>query len=326
MGKATSGTSTLLSAAFIVMSVGAVGVEARVIGRTKVAQAVGYTVITPVSATATVNDADAPKTIDTNLNTYWQAAGDPEACITFDLGLVTHVIGIRESSGPFPSNPFTAFGSSDGGSYASLTSGNLTQFALGQHLFATVDIRFIRLCIQRTDATGFGELADFRVLGPEATSTPTFTPTSTPTDTPTPTETSTPTPTDTHTPTPSPTSTPTPGFIFTGFFSPVNNLPVLNEVNAGRAIPVKFSLGGDQGLNIFAAGYPKSEAIVCDSSALVDGIEETVTANASALSYNPATDQYVYVWKTVKAWAGTCRQWVVKLSDNSFHRANFKFK
>ena len=113
---------------------------------------------------------------------------------------------------------------------------------------------------------------------------------------------------------------------FNGFFPPVDNLPVLNEVNAGRAIPVKFSLGGDQGLDIFATGYPRSEQIVCDSTALVDGIEQTVTAGSSSLSYNPNTDQYNYVWKTEKAWANTCRQLVVKLNDNSVHRANFKFK
>src|SRR6185369_8070766 len=40
---------------------------------------------------------------------------------------------------------------------------------------------------------------------------------------------------------------------FSGFFAPVDNLPVLNVVNAGKAIPVKFSLSGNKGLNIFAA-------------------------------------------------------------------------
>ena len=40
---------------------------------------------------------------------------------------------------------------------------------------------------------------------------------------------------------------------FTGFFSPVSNAPTLNSVNAGKAVPVKFSLSGDKGLNIFAA-------------------------------------------------------------------------
>ena len=45
---------------------------------------------------------------------------------------------------------------------------------------------------------------------------------------------------------------------FEGFFSPVDDPPTFNAVKAGRAIPVKFSLGGDQGLDIFAEGYPRS--------------------------------------------------------------------
>ena len=56
-------------------------------------------------------------------------------------------------------------------------------------------------------------------------------------------------------------------FSFTGFFPPVNNLPVVNGLKAGEAVPVKFSLHGYQGLDIFAAGYPKSVAIRCDGDA-----------------------------------------------------------
>jgi hypothetical protein len=115
-------------------------------------------------------------------------------------------------------------------------------------------------------------------------------------------------------------------YAFEGFFPPVDNLPTLNRVNAGRAIPVKFSLGGDEGLSIFAPDYPKSQAISCATSVPVDDIEETVTAGGSGLSYDPSTDTYTYVWKTNKAWAGTCRQLIVKLKDNSEHRANFDFK
>jgi len=119
---------------------------------------------------------------------------------------------------------------------------------------------------------------------------------------------------------------PIPPFNFSGFFQPVDNLPTLNMVKAGQAIPVKFSLNGDQGLNIFAAGYPRSQNIECDSTTVVDGIEETVTAGSSSLSYDPSTDTYTYVWKTNKAWANTCRQLVVKLNDGTYHQANFKFK
>jgi len=115
-------------------------------------------------------------------------------------------------------------------------------------------------------------------------------------------------------------------FNWAGFFQPVDNLPTLNSVNAGRAIPVKFSLGGNKGLSIFEPGYPKSVAIACNSGAVPDDVEETVTAGNSSLSYSAGSDQYNYVWKTEKAWAGTCRQLVVKLIDGTTHVANFKFK
>jgi predicted extracellular nuclease len=113
---------------------------------------------------------------------------------------------------------------------------------------------------------------------------------------------------------------------FTGFFPPVDNLPVFNAVKAGQAIPINFSLAGDHGLDIFAAGYPLSYQIVCDSSEPVDAVEETVTAGASGLFYDPLTDTYTYVWKTRPAWGTTCRQLVMVLDDGSIHLANFKFR
>src|SRR5262249_23420828 len=95
-------------------------------------------------------------------------------------------------------------------------------------------------------------------------------------------------------------------FSFQGFFSPVGNPPTLNMVNAGKAIPIKFSLSGDQGLNVLADGFPVSQQIACDSNAPIGVIDETVTAGNSSLSYDPVTDTYTYVWSTDKAWAGTC--------------------
>lgn len=118
---------------------------------------------------------------------------------------------------------------------------------------------------------------------------------------------------------------PNPPFDFSGFFQPVDNLPTFNVVKAGQAVPVKFSLGGDQGLSIFAPGSPKSVPIACSAATATDGVEETVTAGGSSLSYDPATDRYTYVWKTNKAWANTCRQLVVTFIDGSYQRANFRF-
>ena len=110
------------------------------------------------------------------------------------------------------------------------------------------------------------------------------------------------------------------------FMSPIENLPTVNVVNAGSSIPVKFSLGGDKGLNIFAAGYPFSVSIACDFAGLTNDITETVTAGNSSLSYDAATDSYTYVWKTNKGWKNTCRQLVLKMADGGEHRANFRFR
>jgi uncharacterized protein len=111
---------------------------------------------------------------------------------------------------------------------------------------------------------------------------------------------------------------------FTGFFQPVDNLPVVNTVKAGLAVPIKFSLNGDHGLDIFAAGYPKVEFTSC-TSMTVDAIEETVTAGNSSLSYDPVADQYIYVWKTNKAWEGKCGTLLVSFNDGTTQTALFKF-
>jgi hypothetical protein len=112
-------------------------------------------------------------------------------------------------------------------------------------------------------------------------------------------------------------------YAFNGFRSPVDNLPTLNTAKAGSAVPVKFSLSGNQGLGIIPSGYPASIKVDCDA-APTDAIEQTVTAGGSSLSYDSVADQYNYVWKTEKGWAGTCRQFVLKLDDGTFHQANFK--
>lgn len=117
-----------------------------------------------------------------------------------------------------------------------------------------------------------------------------------------------------------------PTYNFVGFFQPVDNLPTLNVAKAGSAIPVKFSLGGDQSLAILAAGYPVSSPIACDATEPGAVIEETSTAGNSSLSYDASSDQYIYVWKTSKAWKGTCRMLVVRFNDGSQHLAKFRFK
>ena len=106
---------------------------------------------------------------------------------------------------------------------------------------------------------------------------------------------------------------------FSGFFQPVDNAPTVNVAKAGSAIPVKFSLGGDQGLNVFQPGYPQVTTVSCSTSAPTDVIQTTVTAGSSSLQYDSTANQYSYVWKTSPNWAGTCVQFDLGLNDGSTH-------
>jgi hypothetical protein len=110
---------------------------------------------------------------------------------------------------------------------------------------------------------------------------------------------------------------------FTGFLAPVDAAPTLNVTKAGSAVPIKFTLGGDRGLAILAAGYPKVATIACDARVPADEVETTVTAGASSLQY--ANGTYTYVWKTEKGSTG-CRRFELKLVDGTVHTADFRFK
>ena len=112
-----------------------------------------------------------------------------------------------------------------------------------------------------------------------------------------------------------------------GFFQPVDNLPTWNSAKAGQAIPVKFSLGGNQGLSILKAGFPKATVIACPTgNATVDPLESYATGTANnGLIYDAASGQYNYVWKTEKAWAGKCFLFDLGLKDGTSHTFKVQF-
>jgi hypothetical protein len=120
--------------------------------------------------------------------------------------------------------------------------------------------------------------------------------------------------------------TPLWAYNFTGFYQPVDNEPTWNSVKAGSAFPVKFSLGRNQGLDILKSGYPTATQVACPgTSASVDPIEDTTTSN-SGLTYDASADQYNYVWKTSKTWAGKCYQFDLGLNDSTSHTFEIVFK
>jgi hypothetical protein len=60
-------------------------------------------------------------------------------------------------------------------------------------------------------------------------------------------------------------------------------------------------------------------------------VEDATTAQISermcnsaitGLQYDAATDQYTYVWKTDKSWAGTCRQLSLAIEGATYRRTS----
>jgi len=100
---------------------------------------------------------------------------------------------------------------------------------------------------------------------------------------------------------------------FDGFFSPVR-MDGANRARAGSSVPLKFSIGEYDGLDILAAGSPS--VAVCDATG-------AGSAAAGRLSYDADADLYVYVWKTDRAWAGSCREVTVRLDDGSAKSVRF---
>ncbi|GGK36719.1 hypothetical protein GCM10008955_33190 [Deinococcus malanensis] len=63
-------------------------------------------------------------------------------------------------------------------------------------------------------------------------------------------------------------------------------------------MPVKFKLGGNKGMAVFAAGSPKFVTVPFSVTDPVAAIETTISAGSSGLTYDALSEQYTYAWKT----------------------------
>jgi hypothetical protein len=111
---------------------------------------------------------------------------------------------------------------------------------------------------------------------------------------------------------------------FTGFLN--LSKTAVNAEFAGAIVPIRFTVGGNRGLDILAAGSPASGQVACNVAAIPASLQPASALVASQpLQYARVSGTYWYLWKTSTAWAGTCRQFVMKLDDGTVHRVTFKF-
>ncbi len=98
-------------------------------------------------------------------------------------------------------------------------------------------------------------------------------------------------------------------------------LPSVTTVKAGTAVPVGLDLGVAAGRELAAPGSPASEPVNCDDPSLVLGASSSVAGTVNV----GAGGHVEVVWKTDKAWEGTCRRLVVRLAPDGWNSASATF-
>jgi len=117
---------------------------------------------------------------------------------------------------------------------------------------------------------------------------------------------------------------------FAGFFPPIDNLPEVNTVKAGQAVPAKWLLTDANDVPISdPASFDSLQSYATDctdfSGDPLDALEE-VAAGASGLQYL-GDGYWQFNWKTPKTYADTCRVMVVEFNSGALSpAAKFKFK
>jgi len=100
-------------------------------------------------------------------------------------------------------------------------------------------------------------------------------------------------------------------------------LPEGGTVNAGRAIPIAFGLGGYRGMDVLT----EAVSVRLDSSGKPTGAEVAAfTPGASDLSWSPGTGNYHWNWDTAKEWRGQTRALILRFDDGSEHRVVYAFR
>src|SRR5262249_20267752 len=114
---------------------------------------------------------------------------------------------------------------------------------------------------------------------------------------------------------------PPPGPSFGGFVGPIHDGSV---VTAGSVVPIAFSLGSDHGLDVLAAGSPRSVSVACDQPGQASG--GWPAHSADGLQFDAAGGAYTFAWQTRSSWAGTCRAFLLELRDGSVQQLVVRFR
>ena len=102
---------------------------------------------------------------------------------------------------------------------------------------------------------------------------------------------------------------------FSGFSSPVDNLPTLNSANSGQAIPLKWRITDVNGNPVTNLASVKVTAVdlACSLGTTPDQLEEYAPGASGLL--NQGNGNYQFNWKTPKTYAKSCKTMKLDLGE-----------
>jgi len=109
---------------------------------------------------------------------------------------------------------------------------------------------------------------------------------------------------------------------FGGLQPPIEAPPAINDAEAGSTVPVKFKLSEQGGAPDTAAVFA-SRQVDCNTLAPSGSFAPALTPGSRELE--SSGDRYHFNWQTESAWAGTCRQLIIRLQDVTDPVAIFRF-
>ena len=113
---------------------------------------------------------------------------------------------------------------------------------------------------------------------------------------------------------------------FGGFVPPLSHRGEPYRIRAGRTLPLRFTLGGDLGLDLFAPGFPVSREVSCTTGEAVGVPAPILQPGGSGLTYSAGNATYRLNWSTESGWGGSCRELIVRFRDSSQITATFDFR
>ena len=116
---------------------------------------------------------------------------------------------------------------------------------------------------------------------------------------------------------------------FSGFGAPLGGAPFDAHVaQAGQALPVKYSLRDAHGASIAdlrSVVELSSSAVGCTATS-PGALSEPAVGAGGGLRYDAAAGQFVFVWRTSRDWADTCRMLRLVLADGTEYIRLIRFR